>query len=185
MYFIVQNLLIFLLLQTSVTAGSSYLIVPDPSGAPIEKSIGANLLIKDRESRADQALYDAKLLLLEKSVKDLKQELALIHSATDEEDSSFWDSTFLTWTGILLACVAIIVTALGVMIALLAIVGYRDVISKAEKKAADIAEIILLKQVNDGAFDKIINDNLEKIALRGTAFSPDLEEDDLGSQENT
>lgn len=87
---------------------------------------------------------------------------------------------FSGWISILLGCVAIIVTVLGVIIALLSFVGYKTAIKKAEDKATEIASITaaeiatatavkiatteIEKRVEDGSFNPVIEEAVQKLA---------------------
>lgn len=81
------------------------------------------------------------------------------------------------------ASVAVIVTVMGVIIAIMALYGYKEIIQRAGETAErvarnqsqEISEKILMEQVETGVFDEIINNNIEKIALRGVMSGMDLD----------
>lgn len=77
--------------------------------------------------------------------------------------------SFEVWTGILLACAALILTALGVGIAVFAIIGYKQTISQAKDIAKDVAicaaEADISARVDAGDFDPIIMEAVDKIAF--------------------
>lgn len=79
--------------------------------------------------------------------------------------------TFETWTGILLACISVLVTILGVGVALLSLVGYRDLIEKGTEKAALVAAKQTEERfdtfIKQGRLDGVIAEVMNKIAFRG------------------
>lgn len=94
---------------------------------------------------------------------------------------------FAVWTGLLLACVAIILTTLGVVMAIFSFLGYKKitrsardistVISKnvaeevardiAEKIAPHVTESVLVKLFEENKFDQVIKDAVEVVIYRG------------------
>lgn len=83
--------------------------------------------------------------------------------------------TFVTWVGVLLACVTVIVTILGVAIALVTFFGYRATIAKAESvaalKAIEAGEKEIAKQFAAGGFDAAIQEAVDKVVYRGMSNS--------------
>lgn len=94
---------------------------------------------------------------------------------------------FAIWTGILLASVAIILTVLGIVMALFSFFGYKKIknsvpvlatntstvvaTSVAEKLAPIVTEKVLVKLLEDGSFDKVINDAVANVTFRGIGYS--------------
>ncbi|WP_417535608.1 hypothetical protein [Methylophaga sp.] len=132
-------------------------------------------------------LFDARVSYQNTKLLQLQDEVA----QSKEGRSNL--KTYEVWTSLLLACVAIIVTALGVGIALLSFIGYKTAIKKAEDKAAEIAESKaseiaeskaaetareeITKKVEAGHFDDLIEDAVQKIAF-GTEYDDAFEQDD-------
>lgn len=100
---------------------------------------------------------------------------------------------FAVWTGILLAAVAIILTALGVVMAMFSFLGYKKIMSSvhdiatsisenvAKEVAKEIAEDltpgvtegVLIKLFEEKRFDTVINQAVEKIIYRGIQLDND------------
>ncbi|MFL4368772.1 hypothetical protein [Enterobacter asburiae] len=100
---------------------------------------------------------------------------------------------FAVWTGILLAAVAIILTALGVVMAIFSFLGYKKIMNSvhdiatsisenvAKEVAKEIAEDltpgvtegVLIKLFEEKRFDKVINQAVEKIIYRGIQLDND------------
>ena len=91
---------------------------------------------------------------------------------------------FTEWAGILLACVSVILTVLGVVIAILSFFGYRAAVKKAEDIASSkteetvskIAGEIISEKIDDGAFNDLIVEAVDKVTFRGI-FPEGTEED--------
>lgn len=91
---------------------------------------------------------------------------------------------FVTWVGVLLACVTVIVTILGVAIAILTFFGYRATIAKAESvaetvaalKAVEAGEKEIARQFAAGGFDTAIQRAVDKVIYRGLE-NPELDQD--------
>jgi hypothetical protein len=132
-----------------------------------------------------------KIKSLEEAIKSQDEKIKVISGRlTDLQNKS--SSGFEVWTGILLACVSVIVTVLGVGVALLSLVGYREIVSKGTEKAAvsaaKQAEIEFQKFISDGRLNDVIAEGINKISLRGIPSGNDLEEDaaqELKSNENS
>ncbi len=101
------------------------------------------------------------------------------------EDSS--GLNFAVWSGILLTSVAVILTALGIVMAVFSFFGYKKMINGAKEAATristekasevteelvpNITETVLLKLLEEGNFDDLIFEGIEKVAYRGIEFS--------------
>ncbi|MFW5394144.1 hypothetical protein V1951_23095, partial [Yersinia sp. 2544 StPb PI] len=82
---------------------------------------------------------------------------------------------------------AVILTALGIVMALFSFFGYKKMINSAkdaatkistqkasevtEKLAPEVTESVLLKLIDQGNFDALIFDAVQKVTYRGIAFS--------------
>lgn len=116
---------------------------------------------------------DVIVKLQETTIRNISQQLVNIENSKS--------SGFEVWTGILLACVSVIVTVLGVGVALLSLVGYKEIVSKGTEKAAVAAskqaEIEFQKFISDGRLNDVIAEGINKISLRGIPSGKELEED--------
>lgn len=126
-----------------------------------------------------------RLETLEATITSQKQDLAVLETkfkysidanSRDEKD-------FKHWAGFLLASAAVIVTGLGVIIALMSFFGYYEVLKKAETAAANKADETASKTsikvveekskdaiqqlMEDRQFDPILTEIVEKIVYRG------------------
>lgn len=94
-------------------------------------------------------------------------------------------TTFEVWAGILLACVAIMVTILSVMLAFFQIKGIANAKAEAVIEAGKVAHEItprvaedkLLEHVREGGFNKIIEDAIDKVAFSNINDPEDYTED--------
>lgn len=102
---------------------------------------------------------------------------------------------FAVWTGILLASIAVILTVLGIAMAVFSFFGYKKIMASvkdvattisateaaivSERLAPTVTEDVLLKLIEGRSFDKIIYEAVQKVTYRGIRFSSEdmLEED--------
>lgn len=79
-------------------------------------------------------------------------------------------TTFEVWSGILLGCVAVMVTILGVGVALLSFIGYRELIKKGTEKASLVAAEKTEKEfqrfIKQGKLDAVIAEGINRITYR-------------------
>lgn len=91
---------------------------------------------------------------------------------------------FEAFTGILLTCVAILVTILGVGIAILALWGFSNIKKAAAEAAVLSSEKQLRDTINTGHFNDVINRAVEKVIYRGILSEENFpKEDREGSDE--
>lgn len=87
-------------------------------------------------------------------------------------------ATFPVWTSILLGCVAVIVTTLGVGLAIFSFFGYRETMRRsseiAENTSAAIAREEIVKRMENGDFKETIEEAIDRVAFRG--FQGEMEE---------
>lgn len=101
----------------------------------------------------------------DKTIKNISEQLAHLRNSES--------SGFEVWTGILLACVSLIVTGLGVIFAVFSIVGYKQFKDSAIEAATKIAkeitpaatEKMFKEHVENGGFNEVIISAVDKIAL--------------------
>lgn len=95
-----------------------------------------------------------------------------LRSIADKDLSN--GTTFEVWSGILLACVAVLVTVLGVVVALLSFFGYRELIEKGTESASLVAaeqtKIEFDRFIATGRLDNVIAESINKIVYRGFSF---------------
>jgi len=82
------------------------------------------------------------------------------------------------WGSFLLACVAVIVTVLGVGIALLAFWGYRNIktasVDASVKNSITQSEAALTLAIGNGDFNDVINSAVERAVYRGILSTEDF-----------
>lgn len=130
----------------------------------VAKSHEMELNIKDIESSASsQALI----------IKNLRLELKHFSKQPNNEGRSFE-----TWSGILLATSALILGAVGMGVALLSFIGYRDLIKKGTEKASivakEVAEGELGRLIESEKFDVIVRESMDRVMYRATALSSEF-----------
>ncbi|MCE0813556.1 hypothetical protein [Buttiauxella sp. S04-F03] len=138
------------------------------------------------EENANQSLQSQNILILNSLVNDQKQQITQMQEKIDKlEDSS--GLNFAVWSGIVLTSVAVILTALGIVMAIFSFFGYKKMINGAkdaatristekatevtEKLVPSITETVLLQLLDKGKFDDLIFDGIEKVAYRGIEFA--------------
>ncbi|MAL99672.1 MAG: hypothetical protein CL583_14615 [Alteromonadaceae bacterium] len=119
--------------------------------------------------------------LLEKNVVAQDRVLqALLDGREGSTNSSLEPATatFPVWTSILLGCVAVIVTTLGVGLAIFSFFGYREAMRRsseiAENTSALIAREEIVKRMENGDFKETIEEAIDRVAFRG--FQGEMEE---------
>lgn len=96
---------------------------------------------------------------------------------------------FAIWIGILLASITVILTVLGIAMAIFSFFGYKKIMSSAKDVATSISTTeatkitkslaptvtknVLLKLIDEGKFDEIIENAVEEVTYRGIQFSPE------------
>ncbi|MCW4713066.1 hypothetical protein M8B99_12520 [Enterobacter hormaechei subsp. hoffmannii] len=149
-------------------------------------SMSPALGISQEEATNQKSLQSESILLLNSLVNDQKQQITQMQEKIDKlEDSS--GLNFAVWSGIALTSVAVILTALGIVMAIFSFFGYKKMINGAKEAATristekatevteglvpSITETVLLKMLDEGKFDDLIFDGIEKVAYRGIEFS--------------
>ncbi|KMJ08537.1 hypothetical protein [Serratia marcescens] len=149
-------------------------------------SMSPALGISQEETTNQKSLQSESILLLNSLVNDQKQQITQMQEKIDKlEDSS--GLNFAVWSGIALTSVAVILTALGIVMAIFSFFGYKKMINGAKEAATristekatevteglvpSITETVLLKMLDEGKFDDLIFDGIEKVAYRGIEFS--------------
>lgn len=132
----------------------------------------------DQEEKSNKKLEDLEAVT--QSQKALIQNLEYeVKSITDRFLTN--RTIFENWGGFLLGCVSVLVTVLGVGIALLSCIGYRELIAKGSEKAELIAAEKTQKEfdrfIEDGKLDAVIAEVINKISFRGIANDPALDEE--------
>lgn len=164
-----------------------YAQVTKPSQEPSQvTAISPTFGISKEENTNQKSLQSEKILLLNSLIYDQNQQIKQMQEKIDklENDSGL---NFAVWSGIVLTCVAVILTALGIVMAIFSFFGYKKMINGAkeaatkistekatevtEKLVPSITETVLLKMLDEGKFDDLIFDGIEKVAYRGIEFS--------------
>jgi hypothetical protein len=102
--------------------------------------------------------------------------------------------SFEVWIGVVLACIAVLLTILGLGIGILSIFGYKKVIGSATSaaEAAAITKTVetvkeiassatqeeIIKLIDKGSFDKIISHAVETVVYRGINPLEDFDKDE-------
>ncbi len=167
----------FTLLSISLSAYSSEaanIYYPIERLSPDERNIniGITSLILDK---------DAQINNLERIVEDQSRKIEALSSKLEKSNDNEMDFSILA--GILLAAVAVIVTTLGVALAIFSFFGYKKIMNSAQDAAATIAtnkatEIakaktheatkeVLIELIENDSFNDIIEESVEKFIYRG------------------
>ena len=149
-------------------------------------TMSPELGISREENTNQKSLQSESILLLNSLVNDQKQKITQMQEKIDKLENSS-GLNFAVWSGIALTSVAVILTALGIVMAIFSFFGYKKMINGAKEAATristekatnvteelvpDITETVLLKMLDGGKFDGLIFDGIEKVAYRGIEFS--------------
>ena len=134
-----------------------------------------NLSIKDAvvpikqsaEEMQSTPLNQEELILLIEKQNETIQKIT-----SDVQKIQYRDNgiTFPIWTSILLGCVAILVTVLGVIIAIISFVGYRNFEQSAKKTSEQISEATatrIAQDVADQTINQVAKDELARLIDEG------------------
>lgn len=151
------------------------------------------------DNNVNEISRDRDVILLDSLVSEQKKQIQYMQEKLEKLENSS-GLNFAVWTGIVLASVAVILTALGIVMALFSFVGYKKMINSAkdaaeristdkasevtEKLAPVVTESVLLKLLDKGNFDAIIFEAVQKVTYRGIEFSSgDMLNDDRSEGE--
>ncbi|ANS83976.1 hypothetical protein VSVS12_00140 [Vibrio scophthalmi] len=109
-----------------------------------------------------------KISSLTKDLDALKEQLQ-----SDEEGIGFE-----VWLGLTLASVTLIVTGLGVIIAVLAFFGYSNIKEAATEAAVKKSELLVLNAIKEGQFNKVIYSAVERAVYRDILSENDFPEEE-------
>lgn len=160
---------------------------PDTKGVTSIDNSNKNSNIRER-SEFQQLKYEK--LALEKQLIALKNQSQLekIERLTKKLDSieeklplENESTGFDVWLGLVLACVALIVTGLGVIIALLAFFGYSNIKKTATIAAVKKSEFLLEKAIQEGQFNEVIYSAVERAVYRDILSEDDFPEEEEAS----
>lgn len=136
---------------------------------PFKNQSKASVAQLSEQQKADSAKIEQleNIILKQKNnLDDLKEE---IQNITDKSDTNV--TTFNVWSGILLGASALILTALGIVIAIFSFVGWRDIKSKSAEIAKEVAlteaRLKLDQLIESGEFDTVIREVVGKLADHG------------------
>jgi hypothetical protein len=111
-------------------------------------------------------LLENRINLLEKQLIEQASLLKLLNNKNSVSSTENASMDFAQWTGILLGSVAIILTVLGIVIAIFSFIGYQKVKDNTEKVAKEVAEKSVIENIHKTTHDellKVFSDNfLEK-----------------------
>jgi hypothetical protein len=137
-------------------------------------------------------LLETRLEHQAQKIQKLEAELRSVNSRRDDGMS------FEVWAGLLLASSALLLTIIGIGIALLSVFGYRK-LAKSSKEAAEKVSIKVARETSEatankataaelvrlleaGKFDNVIREAIETISFRGVTGLDELEEGEQSSE---
>lgn len=150
-----------------------------------------------RDEEISKSIQSYEISTQKNIIDEQKDKIASLQNKLDTIENSS-GLNFAVWSGIILTSVAILLTILGIIIAVFSFFGYKKVMNSAkdaaenvsavkaaeitERLAPTLTESILLKLLEKGNFDKIIQQAVEKVTYRGIEFSSSdmLEEQEKG-----
>lgn len=133
---------------------------------------------------SERNIFDKKINTLEGLVNSQAQAIAALRLQQAKKPTPD-DMSFVDFSSILLTAVAVIVATLGAIIAVFAIIGYRKMRETAEQIATtaatnitpEVAQQEVVKQMENGGFNSILADAVERVALRGIISGPEYDEE--------
>ncbi len=150
--------LVFILFFSSLT--NSY---ADEAKLALSNISGSNKAIAPFEKNKLENLNKEELLSIilkqDKSIDDINKKYESLKLELASQKEANTNLEFPVWISIVLGCVAILVTVLGVIVAILSIFGYQ----KIKDSATKIAEEKTLETATTVAKD-VVNDQLQGIA---------------------
>ncbi|MCH1924532.1 hypothetical protein L9G74_08285 [Shewanella sp. C32] len=151
----------------------------------IELKSNNDYLLKENQElkklHDNNEVYQEELKRYKNSELTLQNELSNLRN---RHDTPSW----VEWIGILLACVAAIVTILGVFVAIFSFYGYKKIVDETKniaeaKTEKTIPELLpeltkkeLISLIEDGSFNDIIEEAVAKVTYRGIEYSTGNEE---------
>lgn len=150
-----------------------------------------------KDDDISKSIQAYEISALKTLIDEQKDKIASLQNKLDTIENSS-GLNFAVWSGIILTSVAILLTTLGIIIAVFSFFGYKKVMNGAkdaaknvskdkateitERLAPTLTENILLKLLENGNFDEIIQQAVEKVTYRGIEFSSGdmLEEQEKG-----
>lgn len=117
---------------------------------------------------------------LENQILSLQKQLYQVKSNVDASDNSSSNAS------VLLTAVAVIVTTLGVIVAVITFIGYKDIVQRAEDKAREITASLINKTANaemtrlidSGAFESHITQAVDRVVYKDLYADEELTNDD-------
>lgn len=172
------NLLIILSLNSGVLCAEENL----NSKASIKKNAPAELrsIIANPDSEKQLLALNAKLSSLEL----ITQRQDLVINSLNEKIRSYEDKplekniTYPIWTSIALGSAALLMTIVGIFIAVLSFIGYRQIVAKGVKRAEKVATKVAEEIANKTAITSLgnaVQESLDDLVDRGY-FKPVVEE---------
>lgn len=137
--------------------------------------------IKHAKSELDSLKLDVKTLTSKVNKLDS------INNSLRTELKSKQSDPYGAWTSLLLACVAIIVTVLGVSVAVLAFWGFTNIkkasVSAAVVESIEKSEKEIEKAINSGQFNSVIERAIDRAVYRGILSESDFPNEEGGENE--
>ncbi|MCF1868386.1 hypothetical protein [Klebsiella pneumoniae] len=175
------SLIIFLLFTFNYTAIATS--TPLPERKNIHQATQTDIK-EEKNIYENNKDTNTLLSLLDTQKKEIEIIRSDIHSIKNSSGMNF-----AIWIGILLASITVILTVLGIAMAICSFFGYKKIMSSAKDVATSISTTeatkitkslaptvtknVLLKLIDEGKFDEIIENAVEEVTYRGIQFSPE------------
>jgi hypothetical protein len=134
------------------------------------------LLVELKEIKQKAKESSSGLLKNSTQINSLTQQYDDIKSIDNTLNNQSNNNSFDTWMGFLLASVSIIVTGLGVIIAILALWGYKNIKQAAIDGAVNKSAILTKEAIESGKFNELIYTVTERAIYRGILSDNDFPE---------
>lgn len=181
----IRGSLIFLLLFLFVSGNQSFAndnlskplqenlpVVPENSSAPFNSPVVDETELSIKPQKENDHIIEhnyqleSRIKLLETQLIEQSYLLKLLNNKSSISSAQSSSMDFAQWSGILLGSVAIILTVLGVVIAIFSFIGYQKVKDNTEKVAKEVAEKSVSENIHKTTHDELLkvfsNDFLEK-----------------------
>lgn len=124
-----------------------------------------------------QKLISMQEIQNRKYIEHIEKRLNQVHIPAASVDHCCNNDNSSSIPSIVLTAVSVIVTTLGVVIAVLAFWGIKEARRVVDAKATVLTESLVQTKFENGEFDSLVAEKLEQIALRGMLSGRELEKD--------
>lgn len=147
----------------------------------LTEHVDSTITLADSKTTKNTLTLNEKVTAIEVQLTKFSKELEALR-VNGVNDSL--DMNFSVWAGILLASVAVLVTTLGVVIAIGSVFGYKKIMDSSRKEAERVTKIELTKvakneikeRIERGEFNSLITDAVDRVAFGNINSNTELDD---------